>query len=137
MTLTAAQYTADTAVLAKIGSAYNLTVTGALTSAAAGLQANTHVTAFSSPTVRPMWRAPSPTLNGDTKLTSIALTDSNPLSITYAQLTGDTAALAKLPSTYKLAVSGLAAANAATVQANTHVASFTGLRHRGQCHRRR
>jgi hypothetical protein len=63
-------------------------------------------------------------LNSDTKLSSIGLTDTNPLSISDAQLTSDTTALSKLPSSYTLKVTGVATASAATVQANTHVTSF-------------
>ncbi len=65
------------------------------------------------------------TLAASSKLTSIALTDTNPLAITYAQLTSDTAALGKLPTTYKLVVSGVPAANANVVQANSYVTSFS------------
>jgi hypothetical protein len=125
LTLTAAQYTADTGVLVKIASNYNLIVNGALVSAVAGLQANTHVIAFSVSDSSTDVASSIAALNGDTKLASITVTDSNPLSITYAQLTGDTTALSKLPSPYKVSVSGVSAANAGAVQANTHVASFT------------
>jgi len=125
LTLTAAQYTADASVLAKISGSYNLTVTGALVSAAAGLQANTHVTSFSISDSSADVASNIATLNADTKLSSIALTNSNPLSLTYAQLTGDTTALSKLPSTYTVSVSSVTVANAGTVQSNTHVTSFT------------
>jgi hypothetical protein len=125
LSLTGVQYTADAAVLAKITGSYNLTVTGALASAAAGLQANTHVTSFTVSDSSADVANNIATLNGEAKLSSIALTDSNPLSITYAQLTGDATALSKLPSTYTAAVSSVTVANAATVQANTHVTSFT------------
>ncbi|MDR3471158.1 MAG: C2 family cysteine protease [Devosia sp.] len=124
LTLTSTQYTADAKLLAMITSSYKLIVTGALTSAASGLQANTHVTAFSIADSSADVAGSIAVLNSDMKLTSITLTDSNPLSITYAQLTGDTTALSKLPATYKLSVSGVTAANAATVQANTHLTSF-------------
>jgi hypothetical protein len=125
ITLTAAQYSADTAVLVKVVSSYNLTVTGALVSGAAALQSNPQVTSFTISDSSANVAGNIAALNSDTKLTSIALTDSNPLSLTYAQLTGDTTALGKLPSTYKLSVSGVTATNAAAVQANTHVTSFT------------
>jgi hypothetical protein len=125
LTLTAAQYSADTAVLVKVVSSYNLTVTGALVSGAAALQSNAQVTSFTISDSSANVASNIAALNGDTKLSSISLTDSNPLSITYAQSTGDATALGKLPSTYKLSVSGVTASNAATVQANTHVTSFT------------
>ena len=124
LTLTASQYSADAGVLAKITSKYALTVTGVLVSAAAGLQANGAVTSFSVFDSSTNLAGNIAALNGDGKLSSIAATDSNPLQITYAQFTGDQTALGKLSNTCKVSVSGVTAANAATVQTNTHVALF-------------
>jgi len=124
LTLTASQYSADAGVLAKIASKYALTVTGVLVSAAAGLQANGAVTSFSVFDSSTNLAGNIAALNGEGKLSSIAATDSNPLQITYAQFTGDQTALGKLSNTRKVSVSGVTAANAATVQTNTHVALF-------------
>jgi len=74
LTLTAAQYTADGAVLAKIISAYDLTVTGAAASAAAGLQANAGVTAFSVSDTAANVTATLSSLNADSKLSGLTIT---------------------------------------------------------------
>ena len=124
LVLTAAQYNADVAVLGRITGKYALTVSGVLASSAAGFQANAVVTSFavldSSTSVANNIAA----LNGDSKLSSISLTDSNPLPITSVQLTGDPIALSKLPTAYTLSVSGVTVSATTTVQANTHVTSF-------------
>ena len=57
-------------------------------------------------------------------ITSITMTDGNPLSITAIQLTDDTQALAELPSNYQLRVAGVTAAGAAAVLADPHVISY-------------
>ena len=61
------------------------------------------------------------------KLTSITLTDTTTptLAITAVQFTADATALGKITSAYNLTVSGVTAANAATVLSNTHVISIT------------
>ncbi len=125
ITLASALYSADTAVLAKISSPYHLTVTGALVSAAAALQSASQVTSFTLSDSSANLVANIAALNADTKLTAVTLTDTNALSLTYAQFTADTAVLGKLPANYTVTVSGVTAANAATLQANSHVASFT------------
>ena len=85
-TLTAAQFSADGAVLAKIVSAYALTVTGATASTAAALQNNAEVTAFTvSDTAAHVTPALS-SLNADSKL--MALTVSGTTSANTIDLTG-------------------------------------------------
>jgi hypothetical protein len=125
LSLTAAQYAADTGVLAKIGSAFKLTVTGATAAGAAVLQAAAQVTGFTIGDSSANISAALTTLSADTKLSAIALTDSNPLNLTYAQYLAGSAALAKLSGSYSLAVTGATAASAAALQANSHVTSFT------------
>jgi hypothetical protein len=86
LTLTAGQFSADGAVLAKIISAYTLTVTGAAASNAATLQSNPEVTAFTvSDTARNVTAALS-SLNADSKLA--ALTISGTTSADTINLTG-------------------------------------------------
>jgi hypothetical protein len=80
ITLTMAQYTAATAVLAKIASLYALTVTGALVSSAAALQATAGLAAFTVTDSSANVVAGIAALNADTKLSSITLTDTNALS---------------------------------------------------------
>jgi hypothetical protein len=85
-TLTATQYTADSAVLAKIISAYGLTVTGAAASTATALQSNPRVTAFSVSDTAAHVTAALSSLNADSKLT--ALTVSGTTSADTINLTG-------------------------------------------------
>ncbi len=60
-------------------------------------------------------------------ITSIALTDSTmpTLALTAAQYSSDTSVLDKIGNTYNLTVSGVTAANAATVAGNAFVTSIT------------
>jgi hypothetical protein len=85
-TLTATQYTADSGVLAKIISAYGLTVTGAAASTATALQSNPRVTAFSVSDTAAHVTAALSSLNADSKLT--ALTVSGTTSADTINLTG-------------------------------------------------
>ena len=133
MTLTAAQYTADAAVLAKITSAYTLTVTGALASAAAGLQANTHVTGFTISDSSADVAGAIATLNGDTKLTSIALTDSNPFD--HLCPVDRRHGRAGQAAEHLHAGRERARRRQRRDRAGQHACRFLhGVRHRGQCH---
>ena len=127
LSLTATQFGADTATLAKITSKYKLVVSGALASSANSLQANTAVTSFAVADSSANVVANIGALNAAGKISSITLTDTNPLSITYAQFIADQTAFSKLPSTYTVSVNSVpaAAVAAAAVQANPHVVSFT------------
>ncbi len=130
LTLTGTQYAADTNALGKITSAYNLSVTAVTAANATAVAGNTHVTSMTvSDTGANVLTniAALQTLAIGTKLSSIALTDGTTptLALTYTQYTADTAALGKISSAYNLTVSGVAAANAATVAGNTHVTSMT------------
>ena len=58
-------------------------------------------------------------------ITSIVITDSNPLSLTYTQYTNDLTALNLISSNYTLLVSGVPAADAQIVHSNSYVTSFT------------
>jgi hypothetical protein len=90
LTLTDAQFTADGVVLAKIISAYALTVTGATAAAATGLQATPNVTAFSVSDTAANVTAGLSSLNADSKLT--ALTVSGTASADTLNLTGSNVA---------------------------------------------
>ena len=88
-TLTASQFTADNAVLAKIISAYGLTVTGAAASAATGLQSNAQVTAFTVSDTASHVTTALPALNADTKLTALTVsgtTSSNTINLTGSKV---------------------------------------------------
>ncbi len=129
LALTAAQYAADTAALNKIGSAYNLSVSGVTAANAASVAGNTHVTSLTvSDTGANVVAniAALQTLATGAKLSSIALTDSGTptLALTATQYSSDIAALGKIASSYNLSISGVAAANATSVAAQAHVTSL-------------
>ena len=130
LALTGAQYSADTVLLGKFVSAYNLTVSAVAAANAATVAANTHVTSLAitdtaANTVANI--AALETLATGTKLASITLTDASKptLALTATQFAADTAALAKIVSAYNLTVSAVTAANVATVAGNSHVTSIT------------
>ena len=118
------QLSADSAALARLTGAYTLTVSGVSAANAALVQANKLVTGFGVSDNAAAISAALDSLQASSKLTGIALTDSSPISITFAQLTLDAGALALLPGTYAVAVSGVPAAAVSSVQANPHVVSF-------------
>ncbi len=127
LALTYAAYSADTALLAKISSDYNVTVAGATVAQATGLQGTSKVTSFSISDKAANIQAGLSGLLGDTKLSSITLTDASKptLSLTYAAYGADTAFLAKITSAYNLAVTGATVAQAADLQSSSKIASFT------------
>ena len=127
LTLSYGQYSADTSVLSKLPGTYSLTVTGASISAASSLQADSHVTSFSISETAANAIAGLDALNGDSKISSIAFTDSGTpsLSITYAQYTGDSAAIAKFTGSYGLVVSDAPFSAAETLQGDSHVTAFS------------
>jgi hypothetical protein len=98
----------DTVSVADISSSPSSVVTGALVSAAAGLQANAAVTAFSIADTMADVSAAFASLATDTKLTSIILTNSSTpsLALTAAQYTADAVVLALIVSPYNLTVTG-------------------------------
>ena len=128
LSVTAAQLAADAGALALIAGAYNLAVSGVSVANAASTAAQTHVTTVSvSDTGANVAGAIDALQALGTKLTGITLTDgaTPTLAITALQLTADAGALGKIASAYNLSVSGVLAANVATVAANTHVTAMT------------
>ena len=149
LSLSYAQMAQDAAAIAKLVAPYNLVVSNVPAAAAVSMQINPHVTAFSVLDTSANVSAALDALNGDNKASSIVLTDgaTAPLSVTYGQLIGDTAALATLSGPVSLAVSnvpvasiaaaegtplvnsisvtGVAVANASTVQNDGMVTGFT------------
>lgn len=131
LSLTATQYSSDTAALAKIGNAYNLSISGVTAANASSTAAAAHVTSISvsdtGANVVANISALETLATSGSELSSITLTDgSTPtLSLTAAQYSADTAALAKITSAYNLAISGVTAANASTVAGAAHVTSIT------------
>ena len=59
------------------------------------------------------------------QITSIAVTDSNPLTITYTQYSNDTAALGEITGGYSVAVSGAPVSAAPALQGAVAVTSFS------------
>ena len=102
-------------------------VSGAPSSAAGTLQADSHVANFSISDVAENVVSELDTLIDDIKLTSIMLTDAGTpiLSLTYAQYVNDATALAKISGSYALSVSGVPVSSAQTLQINGLVTSFS------------
>ncbi len=124
VTMTYTQYTNDKFVLGKLASTVKYAVSGVSVANAAALQSNAKVATFAVVDGSAQVSAALNALNADTKLTTIALTDSGPITMTYTQYGADKTVLAKLPKTATYAVSAVPAANAATLQANALVGSF-------------
>ncbi len=102
-------------------------VSNALVANAASLQANATVTGFTIADTMANVGAALAVLAGDTKLISIALTDSGKpsLSLTAAQLAADAGVLGKIASPYSLTVTAVSVATAASILANATVVAFT------------
>ena len=128
LAITASQLTSGASALAKISSAYSLTVSGVTTANYTIVIANSHVSsvviADTGLAIVSALDAIQTNANAG-KITTITLTDATApgLAITASQLTGDASALAKISSAYSLTLSGVTTANYATVIANTHVSS--------------
>ncbi|MHB8271895.1 beta strand repeat-containing protein [Bradyrhizobium sp.] len=130
LALTATQYSADTAALGKISSAYNLSITGVSAANASTVAGQVHVTsmAVSDTGANVVTNiAALETLATDAQLSSITLTDSTTptLALTSAQYSADSAVLGKTGNSYNLSIFGVTAANAATVAGAAHVTSIT------------
>ena len=127
LALTAAAYTADAAVLAKISGAYNLTVSGATVAQAAGLQGNSHDTGFTIADTAANVVAGLAALSMDNKLSAITLTDAAKpaLNLTATSYLNSTAVLAKIGSAFSLAVTGASLAQSTALQMDGHVTGFT------------
>jgi hypothetical protein len=128
LSLNAAQLAADSAVLSKIGSAYNLTVSGVLAANASPVAGEVHVTSITVLDTAANVLANIAVLQAlGSHVTSITLSDSTTptLSLTANQLAAYSAALGKISGTYNLTVSGVLAANAASVAGQAHVTSIT------------
>jgi parallel beta-helix repeat protein len=103
--------------------AYNLTVTGALVSAAAALQANAAVTSFSISDSSADVSAALAALAADTKLSSIALTDTGTptLGLTAAQYAADAGVLAEITSAYNMMITLTGSSNEVASQTDVNV----------------
>jgi hypothetical protein len=126
LTLTASQVRADAAALSTISSTYYLAVTGVTAANAASVAGQPHVTQISVSDTATNVQAnigSLETLATGGKLGSIGLTDAGTptLTLTASQVRADAAALGTISGAYNLHVTGITAANAASVAGQPHV----------------
>ena len=125
MTLT--QWTNDAGVIGLFTGTYSFSISGVSVANQATMLATAHVASVSINDTAANVNAAMDTLQGlGTKLVAIVLTDGGTpvLSITGTQFTADSGAIGKITSAYSLSVGSVLAANAATVNANTHVTAI-------------
>jgi hypothetical protein len=125
LAITEAQFASGTSFLSKLASNVTLAISGVSAAGALAAQANVKVVSFSVSDTAANVVANLGALNASTKLQTITLTDTAPLSISLSQLSAYAMVLAKLPAGFGVAVSGVTAAGAGAVQANVHVKSFS------------
>ena len=127
LSITYAQLVDDTAALALCGGSFVLQVAGAPVSAAATLQADTRITAFSISDTAAHVQDAIDALNGETKISSVAFSDSGTpsVSIAYTQYVDDNATIAKFTGDYGLVVSGASILAAVALQADSRVMEFS------------
>jgi hypothetical protein len=133
LTITATQWAADTAALAKIRDIYSLNVTGVSAGNAAKVAAQVNVATVevtdSPDNISKNWdvlNQLSSMGNGQlSKITSTDLTAN--MTISATQLATDTFALSKMQDAYKLDVSAVTAGGAEAVNSMSHVAKFSIL----------
>lgn len=124
MTISGAQFAADAAVIAFLPQRSMLVVRQASVAQAPALQTDVRVKSFTLLDSTLRVSAALDTLNADTRLTGIALTDTAPIAMTHAQMLADTFVLARLPGSATYSISNVGVANAAAVSANVKVARF-------------
>ena len=124
LAITAAQLTADAAVLAKITGTYTLAVSAVAASGTAAVVANTHVTTLSvSDTAANITTNLTALIALGTKLTTITETGTiTPVTLTAAQYT--TTLTAKF-SNFTAALTGITVATVSGANTNAKVSSFT------------
>lgn len=125
LTITADQLSANATALGKflVAPTYNIMQAKAVD--AASLSARTDVLSVAVSDSSANIAANLDALQSNTELTSIVQTGvAAPLSITAAQLSSDADALGKISGSYSLAISEVAAADAATLSGNSHVSSL-------------
>lgn len=127
LAITAAQFGAAGAALAKLPAGYQLSVSGASVAQAAGFEANANVVGFTVTDTGAQIASGLVSLGALAKLTAIALVPSGTLTISHAQWQGQGATLALLAEDQALRVSGVPVTNAAAAQADARVSGFTIL----------
>ena len=125
LAVTSTQLAAFGAVVARLPANYGLNMSGATVAAAAQMQANTHVRAFSVSDTGTNIVAALDALNTLSKLAAIQLTDSSILTLASGQYNNDLAALSKIGGAWLADASGVSAAAAAGAQTNIHIRRFS------------
>jgi hypothetical protein len=121
--VTSAQFTNDSSVLAKITNPSVVKVTGVAASAAAGVANNSSVSSISISDLASNVSANLDALQSNSKISSVTVTDTNPLVITAAQYANDSAAIGKISGGYTLKISGVTTSSVASLLANSHLSS--------------
>jgi hypothetical protein len=122
ITVTDTQYTNDSSVLADITGSYNLDVTGVTAAGAAAVYANAHVASFVvTDSAANVQNAIDSLASYASKISSISLTDGGTptLTISETQYHNDTAILDAITNTYDLTLTGVLAADAASLAGAT------------------
>lgn len=125
LSITYAQYSADTAVLALLPSTVTYVLSGVPATSAATVQSASNVTSFSVTDTSANIAANLAVLASDTKLTAMTLSGGTTLAVTYTQYTTYSTLLGLLSSADKLSVSAVTAVGATAVQSARNVSSFT------------
>ncbi|HZL00284.1 MAG TPA: hypothetical protein VFC47_10315, partial [Caulobacteraceae bacterium] len=130
--VTQTQLTADSSILGLIGSSYQLEVSGVPVADLAAVAGASHVTGVEIFDSAANLAADLGALSIDSTVVGLTASDSAPLTLTVAQLTSDTAALAELTnasgSAYQVAIVDLGAsidADLPALIANPHIASIS------------
>lgn len=123
--VTARQFASYATVLHKLAGGTRLTVNAATAAQAATLQADASVTAFTVMDSAAGIAASLGALAKDTKLTSIQLLGAAPLNLTAATYALYQSTIGKLVNGQSANISGVTVAQAATLQADSHVGGFT------------
>ena len=125
LTLTSHQLIADSTALAKIITGVTFNVTGAAVGDLNAIGANARVKTIQVSDTAANVAAGLLALNGNSLVTSIVLTGGTALAVSFAQFAAYGTALGKLSTSDTLSVTAVSAANAAGVQGNGHVMSFS------------
>jgi hypothetical protein len=126
LTVTQAQMTADATALGKIQGSYSLAVSDAAAGDVATLAANSRVASMVvTDTGANILAKLADLKSAGPKISTLNLSNpSSTLAMTYTQWAGHQGTLGKIAQNYSVSVSGVSAANAGSVAANTRVASL-------------
>lgn len=123
--LSAAQFAQSSALLAKLGDDYQLTISKASAEAAAGIAADSHVKTLSVSDTASSLSAHLEGLIGIIdKLGTVSVSDAGKLALGATLLQANADFMAKIDTGYTLSVSGAGAAEATTLAENSHVAEI-------------